>query len=96
MTCKAGMLPTVSPAVLVACLLLAFCCAVCPQVALFSPESIPFDQLAFSSVSITLRLYLEDLRTGTFRAHHGGHCGAPGLGGRGRDGQEVGAALSET
>ncbi|KAG2447835.1 hypothetical protein HYH02_007291 [Chlamydomonas schloesseri] len=41
------------------------------EVALFAPESIPFDQLAFSSVSITLRLYLEDLRAGSFRVHHG-------------------------
>lgn len=29
------------------------------EVALFEPDSIPFDQIAFSSVSITLRHYLQ-------------------------------------
>ncbi|KAG2492456.1 hypothetical protein HYH03_009397 [Edaphochlamys debaryana] len=41
------------------------------EVALFEPSAIPFEELAFSSVSTTLRLYLEDLRTGSFRFHHG-------------------------
>ncbi|EFJ46901.1 hypothetical protein VOLCADRAFT_44814, partial [Volvox carteri f. nagariensis] len=41
------------------------------EVALFAPDDIPFDQIAFSSVAVTLRLYCEDLRTGAFRVHHG-------------------------
>ncbi|GLC44837.1 hypothetical protein PLESTB_001208800 [Pleodorina starrii] len=41
------------------------------EVRLFAPEDIPFDHLAFSSVAVTLRLYLEDMRAGAFRVHHG-------------------------
>lgn len=47
---------------------------------LFAPEEIPFDQLAFSSVSIALRHYLEDLRQGHFHLHHGAILKAPGSG----------------
>ena len=42
---------------------------------LFSPADIPFDQLAFSSVSTALRQYLADLAAGTFTVHHGGWAG---------------------
>jgi ADP-ribose/FAD diphosphatase len=37
----------------------------------FNPADIPFDQLAFSSVSTALQQYLADLATGTFTVHHG-------------------------
>lgn len=41
------------------------------ETALFAPEEIPFDSLAFSSMHITLKLYVEDMKTGNFRSHHG-------------------------
>ncbi|GIL56244.1 hypothetical protein Vafri_11679 [Volvox africanus] len=41
------------------------------EVALFAPEDIPFREIAFSSVAVTLRLYCEDMRSGAFRLHHG-------------------------
>ncbi|KAK9821087.1 hypothetical protein WJX74_010726 [Apatococcus lobatus] len=37
----------------------------------FEPHEIPFDQLAFSSVAITLEHYLQDCKQGTFHIHHG-------------------------
>lgn len=36
-----------------------------------APHEIPFDELAFSSVSLVLQLYVEDLEAGRFRVHHG-------------------------
>eukprot|EP00775_Hariotina_reticulata_P005531 gene5531-5767_t len=48
------------------------------EVALFEPSSIPFDQLAFSSVSITLRHYLDDMATGVWHLHHGVIYKVPG------------------
>lgn len=41
------------------------------ETALFDPSDIPYEELAFSSVSITLQYYVQDLRSGTFRVHHG-------------------------
>lgn len=41
------------------------------EVKLFEPESIPWDELAFPTVRETLRLYLEDARTGGFSLHIG-------------------------
>lgn len=41
------------------------------EAALFAPEDIPFDHLAFSSISITLRNYCQDLQAGAFHMHHG-------------------------
>ncbi|EFN59419.1 hypothetical protein CHLNCDRAFT_18991, partial [Chlorella variabilis] len=41
------------------------------EAALFAPEEIPWDQLAFSSVSIALRSYLADQASGRFAVHHG-------------------------
>ncbi|WIA09455.1 hypothetical protein OEZ86_012036 [Tetradesmus obliquus] len=41
------------------------------EVALFDPASIPFDQIAFSSISITLRHYLQDMASGQWHLHHG-------------------------
>lgn len=38
---------------------------------LFDPQDIPFDQIAFSSISITLRKYVADLHQGRFSFHHG-------------------------
>ena len=40
----------------------------------------PALQLAFSSVSIALRLYLEDMKSRRFRVHHGVIHKAPGAG----------------
>ncbi|KAL4430953.1 hypothetical protein ABPG75_006209 [Micractinium tetrahymenae] len=50
------------------------------EAALFEPEAIPWDQLAFSSVSIALRSYIADLASGTFRVHHGAIQKRPGSG----------------
>lgn len=42
------------------------------EVDLFDPADIPFDQIAFSSVSITLRHYVQEMAAGgTFSYHHG-------------------------
>ena len=41
------------------------------EVRLFSPHELPMDELAFSSISVTLRYFLEDLQSGRFRMHHG-------------------------
>ncbi|KAL4859456.1 Nudix hydrolase 23 [Chlorella vulgaris] len=45
---------------------------------LFAPDQIPFDQLAFSSVSIALKSYLQDLSSGRTTVHHGVIQKAPG------------------
>eukprot|EP00884_Botryococcus_braunii_P011226 jgi/Botrbrau1/20103/Bobra.0173s0007.1 len=41
------------------------------ETVLMKPEDIPFDQIAFSSVSIALRYYLDDMASGRFHVHHG-------------------------
>ncbi|KAF8073126.1 NUDT23 [Scenedesmus sp. PABB004] len=41
------------------------------DVGLFSPDAIPFDEIAFSSVAITLRQYVEDMASGSWHMHHG-------------------------
>lgn len=41
------------------------------ETALFEPNDIPFEQIAFSSVAVTLQLYLKDLKDGVYRVHHG-------------------------
>ncbi|KAL9259814.1 Nudix hydrolase 23, chloroplastic-like protein [Drosera capensis] len=38
---------------------------------LFSLEDIPFDSLAFSSMLVTLKLYIEDMKAGRLRFHYG-------------------------
>ncbi|CAH8390194.1 unnamed protein product [Eruca vesicaria subsp. sativa] len=38
---------------------------------LFALDEIPFDSLAFSSIYVTLNLYLEDLKKGTLKFHYG-------------------------
>ncbi|CAL5223162.1 g5633 [Coccomyxa viridis] len=38
---------------------------------LFEPKDIPFDKVAFSSISTALRLYTSDLAEGHFHIHHG-------------------------
>ncbi|XP_013687010.1 nudix hydrolase 23, chloroplastic-like [Brassica napus] len=38
---------------------------------LFALDEIPFDSLAFSSIYVTLNLYLEDLRKGEVKFHYG-------------------------
>lgn len=49
-------------------------------------QDIPFDQLAFSSVRVSLQLYLEDLAAGRrFRVHHGVIDKTPGSGPGGSD-----------
>lgn len=48
---------------------------------LFEPSEIPLDQIAFSSVAVTLRYYLEDMAAGgRFRYHHGVIAKNPGAG----------------
>jgi len=37
---------------------------------LVDPNDIPFDDLAFSSVTITLKHYIEDMKRGEFHIHH--------------------------
>lgn len=41
------------------------------ECALFSLDEIPFDRIAFSSVSVALKLYVEDVRLGRMKVHHG-------------------------
>ncbi|KAL4533843.1 hypothetical protein Ndes2437B_g03165 [Nannochloris sp. 'desiccata'] len=48
--------------------------------ALFAPENIPFDEIAFSSVSIALKSYLEDREKGDFKFRHGSIIKEPGSG----------------
>ena len=38
---------------------------------LFDPGELPWEELAFSSVSLALRFYLEDREAGTWTQHHG-------------------------
>ncbi|KAJ0028418.1 hypothetical protein Pint_36411 [Pistacia integerrima] len=38
---------------------------------LFSLDDIPFDSLAFSSIFVTLNLYIDDIRTGKLNFHYG-------------------------
>jgi hypothetical protein len=42
-----------------------------PQVALFDPSDVPFADLAFSSISVTLRHYVAEAATGDWHVHHG-------------------------
>ena len=48
------------------------------DVQLFNPADIPFDQIAFSSVSLSLKHYLQDLAAGTWHVHHGVIAKVPG------------------
>ena len=41
------------------------------EVALFAPDDIPFDSIAFSSISLTLKQWAEDKRRGTYSSMHG-------------------------
>lgn len=41
------------------------------EVQLFAPEDIPFDELAFSSVTMTLRQWVDDKAAGAYSLHHG-------------------------
>ncbi|KAI5083446.1 hypothetical protein GOP47_0003189 [Adiantum capillus-veneris] len=41
------------------------------ECALFNIDEIPFDQIAFSSISVALRLYVEDYKRGKLKVHHG-------------------------
>lgn len=45
-----------------------------------NPHEICFDELAFSSISLALRLYVEDLEAGRFRVHYGVIDKTPGAG----------------
>ncbi|KAG8050352.1 hypothetical protein GUJ93_ZPchr0009g2206 [Zizania palustris] len=40
------------------------------ECALFALDDIPFDSLAFSSIIVTLRMYLEDVKTGSIKFHY--------------------------
>ncbi|PRW58187.1 nudix hydrolase chloroplastic-like [Chlorella sorokiniana] len=50
------------------------------EAALFRPEDIPWDSLAFSSVSIALKHYVQDLERGSFSVHQGVIQKQPGSG----------------
>lgn len=39
------------------------------EVALFSEDEIPWDEIAFRTISLSLRRFFEDRRRGTFRFH---------------------------
>lgn len=41
------------------------------ECALFNIDAIPFNQIAFSSISVALKLYVEDFKMGTMKVHHG-------------------------
>jgi ADP-ribose/FAD diphosphatase len=41
------------------------------EVALFSPDEIPFDSIAFSSINLTLKQWVEDKKRGTYSSLHG-------------------------
>lgn len=38
---------------------------------LFAPDEIPYDSIAFSSIAITLRMWVDDKARGNWRVHHG-------------------------
>eukprot|EP00268_Persea_americana_P032363 TRINITY_DN3180_c0_g3_i4.p1 TRINITY_DN3180_c0_g3~~TRINITY_DN3180_c0_g3_i4.p1 ORF type:complete len:270 (-),score=43.86 TRINITY_DN3180_c0_g3_i4:3068-3877(-) len=40
------------------------------ECALFPLEDIPFDSLAFSSIFVTLKMYIEDVKAGKFKFHY--------------------------
>uniref|UniRef100_A0A0D3H9T9 Nudix hydrolase domain-containing protein n=1 Tax=Oryza barthii TaxID=65489 RepID=A0A0D3H9T9_9ORYZ len=40
------------------------------ECALFTLDDIPFDSLAFSSIIVTLRMYLEDVKSGNIKFHY--------------------------
>lgn len=46
----------------------------------FQPDDIPFDQIAFSSISLALQYYVEDMQQGQYRIHHGVVSKQPGSG----------------
>jgi len=50
------------------------------ETALFDPKDIPYDSLAFSSVALSLKYYLEDAASGKWRMHHGVIDKQPGSG----------------
>eukprot|EP00199_Chlamydomonas_sp_CCMP681_P005739 CAMPEP_0119104288 /NCGR_PEP_ID=MMETSP1180-20130426/2530_1 /TAXON_ID=3052 ORGANISM="Chlamydomonas cf sp, Strain CCMP681" /NCGR_SAMPLE_ID=MMETSP1180 /ASSEMBLY_ACC=CAM_ASM_000741 /LENGTH=250 /DNA_ID=CAMNT_0007088993 /DNA_START=270 /DNA_END=1022 /DNA_ORIENTATION=- len=50
------------------------------ETALFAPEDIPWKDLAFSSISLSLKYYLEDKAAGQWRIHFGVIDKAPGAG----------------
>ncbi|KAL3155402.1 hypothetical protein ABBQ38_010959 [Trebouxia sp. C0009 RCD-2024] len=50
------------------------------QTVLFHPNEIPFDQIAFSSISLALQHYVEDMKRGQYRVHHGVVSKQPGSG----------------
>lgn len=37
---------------------------------LFALDDIPFDSLAFSSIIVTLRMYIEDVKAGNIKFHY--------------------------
>ena len=50
------------------------------QTTFFHPQDIPFDQIAFSSISLALQYYIEDMQQGQYRVHHGVVAKQPGSG----------------
>lgn len=55
------------------------------EVALFAPDEIPFSELAFSSVDVTLQHWVSDSRRGSFGVHHGVIRKKPGASPRDRN-----------
>lgn len=50
------------------------------ETSLFDPKDIPFNQIAFSSISLALQYYVEDMQQGHYRVHHGVVSKQPGSG----------------
>lgn len=48
------------------------------ECALFSLDEIPFDSIAFSSITVALKMYIEDVKAGRIKHHHGVIVKRPG------------------
>lgn len=48
------------------------------ECALFALDEIPFDSIAFSSITVALKMYIEDVKAGHIRHHHGVIVKRPG------------------
>ncbi|KAG0619949.1 hypothetical protein M758_4G177500 [Ceratodon purpureus] len=48
------------------------------ECALFSLDEIPFDSIAFSSITVALKMFIEDVNAGQIRSHHGVIVKRPG------------------
>ncbi|KAK9839840.1 hypothetical protein WJX81_005356 [Elliptochloris bilobata] len=48
------------------------------ETAMFLPDDIPFDQIAFTSIGVALRHFVADMRSGQYHIHHGVIAKVPG------------------